>query len=127
MEGTSATTSLRVALWRACVREWVGLGVWGIAEEACSEDGIELADGSTDEADLLVAADGSNSKVRIMLLPEERLEYTGAVCFLGTSRFPDGKPELLAHKWGMNISGKGVPFLTLYVLFKLGSVLERHG
>lgn len=81
---------------------------------------IELSNGSTDEADLLVAADGSNSKVRTMLLPEEKLEYTGAVCFLGTSRFPDGKPELLAHKWGMNISGKGVPFLTLYVLFNLG-------
>ena len=74
---------------------------------------VELSDGTTDEGDLLVAADGSSSSVRTMLLPDQKPEYTGAVCFIGTSRFPEGKPELLRHKWGMNISGQGVPFLTL--------------
>lgn len=78
---------------------------------------VELAKGTTDTGDLLVAADGANSSVRNLLLPDENLEYTGAVCFLGTSRFAEGKPELLKHKWGMNISGQGVPFLTLYVIF----------
>jgi 2-polyprenyl-6-methoxyphenol hydroxylase-like FAD-dependent oxidoreductase len=76
---------------------------------------VELDDGSTEECDFLVAADGANSSVRSALLPDQRLDYAGAVCFMGTSRFPAGKPDLLKHKWGINISGQGVPFLTFPV------------
>lgn len=76
---------------------------------------INLSDGSSDECDLLVAADGVNSNVRSALLPDDVLHYAGAICCQGTSKFPSGKPDLLAKKWGINISGSGVAFLTFPV------------
>jgi 2-polyprenyl-6-methoxyphenol hydroxylase-like FAD-dependent oxidoreductase len=72
---------------------------------------VGLADGSTEECDFLVAADGANSIFRSTLLPDKKLAYAGAVCFMGTSRFPAGKPDLLKYKWDMNISGRGIRFL----------------
>lgn len=76
---------------------------------------IGLNDESTEECDFLVVADGANSSVRSSLLPNQKLAYAGAVCFMGTSRFPAGKPDFLKHKWGISISGKGIPFITFPV------------
>jgi 2-polyprenyl-6-methoxyphenol hydroxylase-like FAD-dependent oxidoreductase len=59
---------------------------------------VGLADGSTEECDFLVAADEANSIVRPTLLPDKKLAYAGAVCFIGTSRFPAGKSDLLKYK-----------------------------
>lgn len=76
---------------------------------------VSLSNGSTEECDLLIAADGANSNIRSCLLPHDTLDFAGAICFLGTSRFPSGKPDLLKEKWGMNISGEGIAFLTFPV------------
>ena len=76
---------------------------------------VHLSDGSSDECDLLVAADGVNSNVRSALLPNDELNYAGAICCQGTSRFPSGKPAPLEEKWGINISGSGVAFLNFPV------------
>jgi 2,6-dihydroxypyridine 3-monooxygenase len=46
--------------------------------------GIELADGSTDEGDLLVFADGTGSTGRSLLLPEVAPQYAGYVAWRGT-------------------------------------------
>lgn len=72
---------------------------------------VKLSDGSTDECDLLVAADGASSKVRSSLMPEIKLDYVGAIIIQGTSRFPAGKPSPVDRKWGITMSGAGVAFL----------------
>lgn len=46
--------------------------------------GIELADGGTDEGDLLVFADGMGSTGRSILLPEITPQYAGYVAWRGT-------------------------------------------
>jgi len=42
---------------------------------------LSFADGTTSECDLLVVADGANSKLRNALLPQETIRYAG-VCML---------------------------------------------
>jgi 2-polyprenyl-6-methoxyphenol hydroxylase-like FAD-dependent oxidoreductase len=93
---------------------------WGNGCESIQvlEDGkvlVTTSNGSEEYCDFLIAADGANSKIRSHFLPDDKLDFAGAVCFLGTSRFPSGKPDLLKDAWGINISGQGVPFLTFPV------------
>lgn len=40
---------------------------------------VKLSNGSSDECDLLVAADGVNINVRSALLPDDLLNYAGAI------------------------------------------------
>ncbi|WPG98193.1 Hypothetical protein R9X50_00098000 [Acrodontium crateriforme] len=76
---------------------------------------VTLDDGSKDECDLLIVADGANSMLRSHLVPEDNLDYAGVVCMMGTSRFPYGKPAPLTKDWGICFSGQGIPFLTFPV------------
>ncbi|PMB66178.1 Tetracycline resistance protein from transposon Tn4351/Tn4400 [Beauveria bassiana] len=59
------------------------------------------------ECDLVVVADGANSKIRAQLRPTDPLEYTGAVMRTGVSRFPGPLPEQIGRSWGFVLSGTG--------------------
>ena len=81
--------------------------------EGCPGDGgkvkVQLSNGSVDECDLLIAADGARSKLRGALRPEDGLRFTGAVTLGGTARFTEGKGvEGWANRdWGFVIGGTG--------------------
>ncbi|GAB2915011.1 FAD-dependent monooxygenase [Paraburkholderia jirisanensis] len=64
-----------------------------------------FADGSVAEADLIVGADGANSKVRSQLLPHARVEETGIVGIAGTTPLNAHTQELLPTKMlsGINL------------------------
>ena len=66
------------------------------AAEAGQPVQLSFADGSREECDLLVVADGANSKLRTALLPAEGSRYAGA-CMLFVS-VPSSHGDLLqAH------------------------------
>ncbi|PHH85817.1 hypothetical protein CDD83_11134 [Cordyceps sp. RAO-2017] len=61
------------------------------------------------DCDLLVAADGANSRLRALLRPDDGLQYAGAVLRGGLSRFDEGAvPSLPGRDWGFMLSGGGV-------------------
>ncbi|KAL1954915.1 hypothetical protein VTO42DRAFT_453 [Malbranchea cinnamomea] len=69
---------------------------------------VTLADGTTDEADLVIAADGANSKTRATLRPDDKLSFARATCISATSRFPDGQiPAPMNRDWGFVVGGNG--------------------
>ncbi|KAJ3496246.1 hypothetical protein NLG97_g2793 [Lecanicillium saksenae] len=60
------------------------------------------------ECDLVIVAEGANSRIRAHLRPNDTLEYTGAVMRTGVSRFPHALPEQIGRNWGFILSGTGV-------------------
>lgn len=68
---------------------------------------IQLDNGKEEECDLLVAADGSNSKLRASLKPEDTLSFAGAVCISAVSRFGGSPPSPVTMDWGIVTSGSG--------------------
>lgn len=58
--------------------------------------------------DLLVAADGANSKLRAFLRPGDKLQYTGAVLRGGLSTFEAGIPEKPGMNWGFVMGNDNV-------------------
>ena len=69
---------------------------------------VQLSNGETDECDILIAADGANSKIRAALRPNDTLSFAGAVCIAGEASFPDGIPAPLHQDWGTIIGAGGV-------------------
>jgi len=57
---------------------------------------VSLANGASEEADLLVIAEGWRSKSREKLLPETRPEYAGYVAWRGTVDEAELRPDLIA-------------------------------
>ncbi|RFU76983.1 salicylate hydroxylase [Trichoderma arundinaceum] len=60
------------------------------------------------DCDLLIAADGANSKLRQSLRPDDILCYNGAVLRGGTARFEESLPPQLSEDWGFVVSRTGV-------------------
>ncbi|ROV89719.1 hypothetical protein VMCG_10358 [Cytospora schulzeri] len=64
----------------------------------------------TEDCDLLIAADGANSKIRETFRPFDReMDYSGATQIGGISRLPKGLPHPLEENYGLQMSsGEGV-------------------
>ncbi|PLB34865.1 FAD-dependent oxidoreductase [Aspergillus candidus] len=63
----------------------------------------------TRACDLLVAADGANSKIRTILRPDDTLQYTGLMMMGGVAEFPHGAvPDHIRDKWGMVLTDQGI-------------------
>ena len=69
--------------------------------------GVQLGNGRMKECDLLVAADGSKSKLRSSIRPEDTLRFAGAIGIMGSSRFEEKVPPPANRDWGMYLSGTG--------------------
>lgn len=87
--------------------------VWNVACMAATRtsDGqirVELDNGKEDTCDLLVVADGANSKLRAHIRPDDKLNFAGPVCISAVSRFEESPPEPVDRDWGIVPSGKGV-------------------
>jgi 2-polyprenyl-6-methoxyphenol hydroxylase-like FAD-dependent oxidoreductase len=74
------------------------------------EDGrvrVMLNDGTTDDCDLLVAADGANSKIRAALRPGDTLSYAGVKMTGAISKFDNGLPDIIQKNYGLVLTGEG--------------------
>lgn len=69
--------------------------------------GVQLSNGKLDECDLVVAADGSGSKIRASFRPDDKLSFTGAVSIAGLSKFKDSIPPPVNRDWGLCLAGTG--------------------
>lgn len=71
---------------------------------------VSLSDGSRELCDILIAADGSRSKVRSLLRPNDGLDYTGFYTWGGTAKYPSRNaiPKPLDRDWGVVLGGKGI-------------------
>ncbi|UKZ75750.1 hypothetical protein TrVFT333_003443 [Trichoderma virens FT-333] len=63
---------------------------------------------SEHDCDLLIAADGANSKLRQSLRPDDTLIYNGAVLRGGIATFQESLPQQLSEDWGFVVSRTGV-------------------
>ncbi|KAF2185726.1 FAD/NAD(P)-binding domain-containing protein [Zopfia rhizophila CBS 207.26] len=85
--------------------QW-GTSITGISQTGEGATKVELSDGRTQECDILIAADGSNSKIRSILRPNDGLKFAGPVCIAGTSDLSTS-PSNKDNEFGMVLSGTG--------------------
>jgi 2-polyprenyl-6-methoxyphenol hydroxylase-like FAD-dependent oxidoreductase len=74
------------------------------------EDGrlkVVFEGGEEEECDFLVAADGSTSRVRGSLRPDDDLVFQGVIGIMGESKFVDEPPAPANKDWGLVLSGTG--------------------
>jgi 2-polyprenyl-6-methoxyphenol hydroxylase-like FAD-dependent oxidoreductase len=71
---------------------------------------VSLSGGKTVLGDILIAADGSSSKIRSLLRPDHGLNYTGVYLWGGNATFPsrDQIPKPVDRDWGTVIGGSGI-------------------
>lgn len=69
---------------------------------------IQLSNDTHDVADLVIAADGSRSKLRKVVRPQDGLQYQGINMLGGSSRFEGRPPKPLDQDWGAVVNGSGV-------------------
>ncbi len=86
---------------------------WETACESAAQlkDGrmeVKLNDGSTEECDLLIVADGASSKIRGHLRPNDGLNYAGVVTIGGNAVFDlDKIPKEIDEGFGPMLGGDG--------------------
>ncbi len=75
-----------------------------------SDDGkvvVTLSTGASQTADLLIAADGSASKLRTALRPNDTLQFAGPTCIYGICPIASLHPSGRANEFGTVISARG--------------------
>lgn len=87
--------------------------VWGVACTAAlpTTDGcirVRLSNGKEDACDILVVADGANSKLRACVRPDDKLDFAGPISISAISRFSGSPPKPVDRDWGIVPSGQGV-------------------
>lgn len=97
---------LQTILTEALPQGILNLGKEYISHEYVSDKvRVTFSGGHTEEADVVLAADGIHSKVRQNLFPESSLRYSGVTCWRGISE-GDIDPQLKAtcmEAWGKKI------------------------
>lgn len=68
---------------------------------------VTFMDGHQQQCDLLIAADGSNSKVRQALRPQHELQFAGAILIAARTQTLDKLPSPLDRTWGGVLGGNG--------------------
>ena len=84
-----------------------GIACTGAVKLANGRVGVQLSNGNMEECDLLIAADGSKSKIRQSIRPEDKLKYAGAVSITGNARFSGDVPPPANRDWGLCFQGQG--------------------
>ncbi|KIW63968.1 hypothetical protein PV04_08928 [Phialophora macrospora] len=83
-----------------------------VADAELTEEGsvkVSLSDGSVVRGDILIAADGSHSKLGSLLRPIHDLDYTGVYCWSGIAKYasPEAVPKPVNRDWGLVVGAKG--------------------
>jgi FAD-dependent urate hydroxylase len=78
----------------------LGMKCTGIEQDS-DKATIQLANGGTDQADLIIASDGLRSTTRQQLFPETRLNYGGRTSWRGVAETQDSvMPGVVYQTWG---------------------------
>lgn len=68
---------------------------------------VHIPNGTTETADLFIAADGSSSKIRSRLRPSDILHFAGPACIFASCNIANLHPSGDASEFGTVISGRG--------------------